>query len=338
MTASHNGNSVQPLTVGDGEPLLVADRLVKHFAGSRRLGVGPAPRPVRAVDGVSLVVERARTLALVGESGCGKSTLVRCLLQLVRPDSGTVDFMGRRLTSMSRRQIRPLRRHLGIVFQDPYSSLNPRLRIRSIIAEPLHVHGLDEADRRVDALLAQVGLSPSHGDRYPHQFSGGQRQRVAIARAIATRPELLICDEPVSSLDVSMRGQILNLLTQLQVDMELACVIVSHDLSVVRDISDRVGVMYLGQLVEVARTDLLFATPRHPYTQGLIASVPVPDGRRRSLSDRFTIAGELPSPRNPPSGCRFHTRCPIAVDRCRHEPPLLTGPAHHQVACHLVAN
>ena len=315
--------------------LLEAKNLVKHFVAART----PFGRPtafVRAVDGVSFTVDAGETLALVGESGCGKSTVSRLVLRLIEPDRGEVRFEGRDLLAMNANELRAFRRHAQIIFQDPYASLNPRMTVGQILTEPLVLHNLaPEAQRRerVEELLRLVGLEPRFARRYAHEFSGGQRQRIAIARALAVEPKLIICDEPVSALDVSIRSQILNLLGDLQQRLGLAYIFVSHDLAVVKHIADRVAVMNLGHIVETADAETLFASPRHPYSRALLSAIPVPKpGARRS---RMVLDGEMPSPIDPPSGCRFHTRCPYVIDRCRVEaPPLLPFTSEHLIACH----
>ncbi len=310
----------------------VAD-LAKHYPVKRGM-LGRAGGVVRAVDGVSFSIARGETLALVGESGCGKSTTARLVLRLIEPTGGTVRFGGQEVAG--RAELRALRRRVQVVFQDPYASLNPRLTVGEAIAEPMEVHGIGDAAARaarVEELLGLVGLAPWQAVRYPHEFSGGQRQRIGIARALAVRPELVVCDEPVSALDVSIQAQVVNLLKDLQARFGLSYLFIAHDLAVVRHMADRVAVMYLGQIVETAPKRALFASPRHPYTRALLAAIPHPDPRRRG---RVTPpGGDVPSPMNPPPGCRFHTRCPHAQAVCRDQPPPLreVAPGQHS-ACH----
>ena len=321
------------------EVLLEVENLVKHFP----VGGGMFSRPVaavRAIDGVSFTLNRGETLGLVGESGCGKTTTGRCILQLERPTSGRIVFEGVDLTTLDEAALRKVRRRVQVIFQDPYSSLNPRMTIGQILAEPLKVHGIvrDAVAReaRVQELLQQVGLLPQHAKRYPHQLSGGQRQRVGIARALAMEPSLIICDEPVSALDVSIQAQIINLLEDLQSRFGLTYLFIAHDLSVVRHISDRVAVMYLGKIVEIADRTALDEEPLHPYTRALLSAVPIPDPAVEAARERTVLRGEVPSPLNPPPGCVFHPRCPIAVDRCSAEVPALRElRGAHSGACHL---
>jgi oligopeptide transport system ATP-binding protein len=322
---------------GTGEVLLEVRDLVKHFSVGGGM-FGRRGGTVRAVDGVSFVLRRGETLGLVGESGCGKTTTGRCILQLERPTSGQVIFEGRDLGALTDAELRPVRRRVQVIFQDPYASLNPRMTVGQILGEPLAVHGLvpDRAGRRerVRDLLRRVGLLPQHADRYPHQMSGGQRQRVGIARALAVEPSLIICDEPVSALDVSIQAQIINLLEDLQAELGLTYLFIAHDLAVVRHISDRVAVMYLGKIVEITDRRGLYETPLHPYTKALLAAVPIPDPALEAQRSRSVLLGEVPSPLNPPPGCVFHPRCPIAIDRCRVEvPPLRDVMPGHRAAC-----
>ncbi len=297
---------------------------------------------VKAVDGVSFELRKGETLGIVGESGCGKSTLGRLLMRLEEPTDGHVFFGGEDMAKASTSQMRKLRRDIQIVFQDPYTSLNPRMTVGDIVGEPFEIHSdvIPKGGRRkrVQELLDLVGLNPEHINRYPHQFSGGQRQRIGIARGIALNPKVLICDEPVSALDVSVQAQVVNLLEKLQNELGLAYVFIAHDLSVVRHISDRVGVMYLGKLVELGEEDQVYEHPTHPYTQALLSAVPVPDPTLRGKRDQIVLVGDVPSPANPPSGCRFHTRCWRAQDVCKAEEPILQdrpdGVTQHRSACH----
>ena len=317
-------------------PVLQVDGLVKHFPVSRGLIRRKVIGMVRAVEGVSFEIARGETLALVGESGCGKSTTGRLVLRLMDPTAGSVRFKGEEIATLDKNALRRLRRHMQIIFQDPYASLNPRMTVGEILAEPMAVHGLHteaEREKRVKELLDVVGLLPEHARRYPHQFSGGQRQRIGIARALAVNPDLIICDEPVSALDVSIQAQIVNLLQNLQQRFGLSYLFIAHDLAVVKHISDRVAVMYLGQLVEIASKRELYDRPLHPYTQALLSAIPRPDPSVRQ--ERVLLAGDVPSPFAPPSGCRFHTRCIHAQPRCKQEQPELRDAGDgHRVACH----
>jgi peptide/nickel transport system ATP-binding protein len=293
---------------------------------------------VKAVDDVSLAIERGETFGLVGESGCGKSTLGRAILRLNAPTAGRIVFDGQDVTHLSERELRPLRRRMQMVFQDPFASLNPRHSVGRIVGEPLRVHGLAGrrgVGARVRELLETVGLPPDAGSRYPHEFSGGQRQRIGLARSLALNPDFIVCDEPVSALDVSIQAQIINLLEQLQREFELTYLFIAHDLAVVRHISDRIAVMYLGSIVEVSPAEELYDNPLHPYTISLLSSVPIPDPQVERARERILLAGDLPSPANPPPACRFHTRCPyVQPTRCRDEAPPLRLTEGHLVACH----
>jgi oligopeptide transport system ATP-binding protein len=322
------------------QPLLAVRDLVKQYPVQGELPFSRVRRVVHAVDGVSFELRAGETLGVVGESGCGKSTLGRAVLMLEPPTSGTVSFDGRDVTRMGASELRALRRDMQIIFQDPYGSLNPRMRISDILSEPFEIHGPPPSGavkERIGTLLSAVGLTPLHAERFPHELSGGQRQRVGIARALALNPRLIVCDEPVSALDVSVQAQVLNLLKDLQRQHDLAYLFIAHGLAAVRQVSDRVAVMYLGKIVEIADAASLFARPAHPYTQALLAANPKPDPRRRSES--VPVEGEMPSPVDPPSGCRFHTRCRFAASlggRCSAETPLLKEVAPGQfAACHL---
>jgi oligopeptide transport system ATP-binding protein len=318
--------------------LLEITDLVKHFPIKSGVLVDRQIGAVRAVDGVSFSVAEGETLGLVGESGCGKSTLARSILQLLRPTSGSVRFRGRELTELGRRELRPLRREMQMIFQDPYASLNPRKRVGQTVGDPLKLHGIasgDQLRRRVQELLERVGLSAEHYNRFPHEFSGGQRQRIGIARALALEPKVVIADEPVSALDVSIQAQIINLLEDLQDEFKLTYVFVAHDLGVVRHVSDRIAVMYLGKIVEIGPADDLYARPIHPYTEALLSAVPVPDPHENEVREQIELEGDVPSPANPPAACRFHTRCRYATEICSEvEPELVDYGNGHWAACH----
>jgi peptide/nickel transport system ATP-binding protein/oligopeptide transport system ATP-binding protein len=345
VTAPTTDRAAAPL--GDGQPILSVRGLEKHFpikgGGLVRRTVGA----VRAVDGVDLDIHPGEVLGLVGESGCGKSTTGRAILNLQPATGGSVKFEGRELVGLNRKQMRPLRRDIQIVFQDPYASLNPRLPVFDIVAEPLIIHGLTKNNKelreRVRDLVEQVGLNPEHTNRYPAEFSGGQRQRIGIARALALQPKLLILDEPVSALDVSIQAGVINLLEDLKNSLGLSYLFIAHDLSVVKHISDRVAVMYLGRIIEVADRETLFDRPAHPYTQALLSAIPLPDPRRERERQRIIITGDVPSPANPPSGCKFRTRCQKFANELSDserrlcidvEPPLEDRGAGHPNACH----
>jgi len=313
------------------ETLVSVRGLVKHFP------VEGSDEVVRAVDGVSFDIFAGETLGLVGESGCGKSTVGRCLLRLIEPTAGQITFAGQDVRSLDKKRLRQLRREMQIIFQDPYASLNPRMKVGDIVAEPLVIHkqgGTSPSERRdqAAALLKRVGLDPDYMDRYPHEFSGGQRQRIGVARALALSPKLIVADEPVSALDVSVQAQVVNLLQELQEEFKLTYLFISHGLAVVEHISSRVAVMYLGRIVEIADAAVLYARPLHPYTQALLSAIPIPDPRKKR--ERIILQGDVPTPINPPSGCRFRTRCPLAIEECAHiDPELREVSPGHQVAC-----
>ncbi|HEX3752263.1 MAG TPA: oligopeptide/dipeptide ABC transporter ATP-binding protein [Streptosporangiaceae bacterium] len=328
-------------SASDGDVLLKVDNLVKYFPVASTSLFSRQKDFVHAVENVSLEVRRGQTLGLVGETGCGKSTLARCIMRLYDITSGKIVFDGHDISTLSRRRMRPYRRDMQMIFQDPYGSLNPRRRVGSIIGDPFAIHGIaDGADRkkRVQEVMELVGLNPEHYNRFPAEFSGGQRQRIGVARALAFRPKLVICDEPVSALDVSIQAQIINLLADLQKEFGLTYIFIAHDLSVVRHVSDRVSVMYLGQISESAPTSELWHHPRHPYTDALLSAVPVPNPDRADQRDRIILVGDVPSPVAPPSGCRFHPRCPKAAPACVDTEPVLEsrlgdGP-EHLTKCH----
>jgi oligopeptide/dipeptide ABC transporter ATP-binding protein len=319
-------------------PILAVDQLIKHFV-VRRSPFGKPLATVKAVDSVSFTLRPGETLAVVGESGCGKSTVGRLVMRLIEPTAGRVLVEGTDIAAIPEKEVRAFRRRVQLIFQDPYASLNPRMTIGDILAEPLMLHNIvprGQRRERVAELLARVGLQPQYAARYPHEFSGGQRQRIVVARALAVEPKIIICDEPVSALDVSIRAQILNLLKELQARLGLSYIFISHDLGVVKHIADRIAVMYLGRIVETGAADAVFADPRHPYTRALLSAIPVasPDARR----ERRILQGDVPSPINPPPGCHLHTRCPYAADVCRVDPPPLyeAGPGRGS-ACHFWA-
>jgi len=318
------------------EVLLEVKDLVKHFPITKGIVISRRVGAVKAVDGVSFHINRGETLGLVGESGCGKSTTGRLILRLIEATSGEIIFEGKNILKLGREEMRELRKDMQIIFQDPYASFEPRMTVGDIIGEPMEIHRIargKEKDKRVRELLEVVGLSPLHARRYPHEFSGGQRQRIGVARALAVNPKLIICDEPVSALDVSIQAQVINLLQDLQKEFGLTYLFIAHDLSVVKHISDRVAVMYLGKIVELAAKHELYNNPQHPYTEALLSAVPIPDPTRKK--QRIILEGDVPSPINPPSGCRFHTRCRYAQDICsREDPEFVDIGDNHFVACH----
>ena len=319
------------------QPLLRVKNLVKHFPVKGGL-FGRQVDKVHAVDGVSFELAKGETLGVVGESGCGKSTTGRCILRLIEPTSGEVWFEGKNVTELDREGLRATSRDMQIIFQDPYASLNPRMTVGAIIGEPLTIHKLTQSSAeyqdRIVELLETVGLNADHLRRYPHEFSGGQRQRIGIARALAVKPKLIVCDEPVSALDVSIQAQVINLLEDLQEKFDLTYLFIAHDLSVVEHISDRVAVMYLGRIVEIASARELYTTPKHPYTEALLSAVPIPEPGLKRM--RIRLVGDVPNPINPPTGCHFHPRCPKAFDRCKVESPALKQTVDgHWAACHL---
>jgi oligopeptide transport system ATP-binding protein len=319
-------------------PLLEARHVVKYFPIKSGVLIDREIATVQAVDDVSFTVNKGETLGLVGESGCGKSTLCRTLLRLIEPTSGSIRFEGREISGISQRELRPLRREMQMIFQDPFASLNPRRRVGQIVGDPLRLHGLargPDVKRKVEELLDRVGLSAEHFNRFPHEFSGGQRQRIGIARALALRPKLIVADEPVSALDVSIQAQIINLLDDLQDEFGLTYIFVAHDLGVVRHVSDRIAVMYLGKIVETGPASEIYTEPVHPYSVALLSAVPIPDPRENAAREPLILEGDVPSPVNPPSACRFHTRCPWATEVCREvEPPLRDFGQGRIAACH----
>jgi oligopeptide transport system ATP-binding protein len=325
--------------MSDNNVLLTVDNLVKHFLIKKGVFFTKTIGAVHAVDGISFVIKRGETFGLVGESGCGKSTTGRAILQLHRPTSGSVVFDGSDLVQMKGEDLRKMRRKMQMIFQDPYSSLNPRMTVGDIIGEPLIIHNLatgKQMQERVEELLQLVGLDPRFSDRYPHEFSGGQRQRIGVARALALNPSFIVCDEPIAALDVSIQAQVVNLLEDLQSKFNLTYLFIAHDLSMVRHISDRIAVMYLGIIVELAGADDLFDNPLHPYTQALMSAVPVADPAAEEKRQRIILEGDVPSPVHIPPGCRFHTRCPIAVEQCKVDVPTWREiRPDHFAACHL---
>jgi peptide/nickel transport system ATP-binding protein len=331
------------LPAADGPaPLVQVEHLVKYFPIKAGVLFDRTVDHVHAVDDVSFKLESGKTLGLVGESGCGKSTLCRTILRLEEPTRGTVTFEGRDITHLRRRALRAIRSDVQMIFQDPYASLNPRKRVGQIIGDPMRLHGVESGAKRrraIQQLLDRVGLSPEHYNRFPHEFSGGQRQRIGIARALALEPQLILADEPVSALDVSIQAQIINLLKDLQAERGLTFVFVAHDLGVVRHVSDRIAVMYLGKVVEVSPAEALYTRPIHPYTVALLSAIPIPDPRENAAREPLVLEGDVPSPINPPPACRFHTRCPRATDICRRvEPPLVDYGDGHMAACHHPVN
>ena len=327
------------MMISDPYVLLDVRGLQMHFPVSKGVIFQSKVGEIKAVDGVSFQIMRGETLGLVGESGCGKTTIGRCILQLLRPTGGEVRFRGEDLTQLSGKEMRPLRKELQVIFQDPYGSLNPRMTVGSIVEEPLIIHKIgdrNERKNRVQELFEVVGLNPNMMDRYPYEFSGGQRQRIGIARALAVNPTFIVCDEPVSALDVSIQAQVINLLRSLQERFDLTYLFIAHDLSVVRHISDRVAVMYLGKIVEITGRDELYRDPKHPYTRALLSAVPIPDPVVEASRERIILTGDVPSPIDPPKGCSFHPRCPFAMDVCREITPVLKQTTQgHSVACHL---
>lgn len=319
------------------EKLLIAKNLVKWFPVKKWFF--EKKEYVKAVDDVSFDIFKGETLGIAGESGCGKSTLLRTVLRLIEPTGGTIVYEGKDITHMKASELRKIRQHMQIVFQDPYSALDGRMKVGKILEEPLLINNLypnkEERMARVAQLMSQVGLDPSYIDRYPHEFSGGQRQRIVIARALATNPQLLVCDEAVSALDVSVRAQVLNLLADLQEELKLTYLFISHDLSVIEHICDRVAIMYLGKVVEIGTKEDIFNNPQHPYTKALLSAIP--QVGKRDRSDRIILQGDIPSPVDPPAGCRFHTRCPYAMEECKTEAPTVDLGNGHSVACHLCA-
>lgn len=336
MSAEPKSVAMDTGTADDNKLIEIVD-LYKHFPVTGGI-LSRVVGWIKAVDGVSFAIKRGETLGLVGESGCGKTTLGRVILRLLEATAGQVIFEGQNVLELRREEMRRLRRQMQIIFQDPYASLNPRMSVGDIIGEPLEIHGVargKEKQKRVHDLLEVVGLGPHHARRYPHEFSGGQRQRIGVARALALNPKLIICDEPVSALDVSIQSQVINLLEDLQREFDLTYLFIAHDLSVIKHISDRVAVMYLGKVVELCGSDELYLNPKHPYTEALLSAIPIPDPAVQKTRERIILAGDVPSPRDPPSGCRFHTRCLYAEDICnQEEPEFIDIGGEHYVACH----
>ncbi|NEP25255.1 dipeptide ABC transporter ATP-binding protein [Moorena sp. SIO3I6] len=338
MTAAQLDN---PKPNQQNNSLLHIENLQMHFPITQGIIWQKQIGSIKAVDGLNFQINRGETLGLVGESGCGKSTTGRAILQLYRPTAGHVYFENIDLTELDAESLRQMRRRMQMIFQDPYASLNPRMTVGSIVGEPLQIHGLatgKQKQERVQSLLEVVGLNPQFINRYPHEFSGGQRQRIVIARALALNPDFIVCDEPIAALDVSIQAQVVNLMQSLQAEFGLTYLFIAHDLSIVRHISDRVAVMYLGKIVELADRVCLYENPLHPYTQALISAVPIPDPELERQRERIILTGDVPSPSNPPKGCRFHTRCPMVMDTCRQdpEPEFKDAGRGHYVACHLV--
>ena len=338
MSEAANAIPVHAGKVASGDSLVEVTNLVKHFPVTEGMIFTKEIGRVKAIDGITFNIKRGETLGLVGESGCGKTTTGRCILQLEQATSGQIKFDGTELTTLDAKALSPFRQKIQVIFQDPYSSLNPRMKVSEILGEPMRVHNLypdaNARNRRISELLSVCGLNPRFGDRYPHEMSGGQRQRVGIARALSLNPDFIICDEAVSALDVSIQAQVINLLEDLREEFGLTYLFIAHDLSVVHHLCNRIAVMYLGKIAELAESDSLFDSPLHPYTKALLSAVPVPDPRIEAARAHQTLEGEVPSPMNPPSGCVFHPRCPIAVDSCRIDTPELRElrPGHY-VAC-----
>ncbi len=338
--SEENGNAqelreAEEALTGATEPLVEVEHLQLYFPVKKGVLMDRTIGHVHAVDDVSLALREGETLGIVGESGCGKSTLARCVVRLLEPTSGTLRYRKQDITHLGRRQLKSIRREAQLVFQDPVSSLNPRKRVGQIVGSPMRLHGMDGIDERVRELLERVGLNPEHINRFPYEFSGGQRQRIGVARALAVNPRLIVLDEPVSALDVSIQAQVVNLLDDLQDEFGLSYMFIAHDLAVVRHVSDRVAVMYLGKVVELSPGKELYDKPIHPYTEALLSAIPIPDPNENRSRERMVISGEPPNPINPPPGCRFHTRCPRATDICRTaEPPLAEYAGGHLAACH----